>query len=306
MHVVEVPRAGRVQPGQGLGRGRRGREAQQTGRGVDAVTVTTVCPPGSRRAMTRTADRPTGDSDSCLKAVRAWRGAGGSQTCVSSSPGRSLLRPSPVTKSAAGRPRRASAGTAQQHHPVEGAGEGGHRPGGQRQADVPADGGDVVHLERPEERVAALPGERRGGRVARAGPAASGRARRACTSRRPARRRRPPRTGVQPKACRSSSRVTRGCGWENSKVPPPSQASPSRHVASVAGANSVTPFRSTRSVSAVVRARARDHLPMLPQRCYASSLLACAVRHAATTPDSSLAMASAAVIPAHGGKVVGT
>ena len=187
MHVVEVLRGSRVQRGQGLGRGRRGREAElQTGRGVDAVTVTTVCPPGSRRAMTRTADRPTGDSDSCRKAVRACREAAGSQTCVSSSPGRSSLRPSPVTKPAAGRPRRGPPGAAQQHHPVERAGEGGHRAGGQRQADVPADGGDIVHLERPEQRVAALPGERGGGRVRRVGPAASGRAARGCRSRRSA------------------------------------------------------------------------------------------------------------------------
>ncbi len=140
-----------------------------TGRGVDAVTVTTVCPPGSRRAMTRTADLPTGDSDSCRNAVRADSGRGRQPDVREQFPGAQLVAAVAGDEVGGRHVAAAPAGTAQQQHPVEGAGEGGHRAGGQRQADVPADGGDVVHLERAEERVAALPGERRGRRAGRAG-----------------------------------------------------------------------------------------------------------------------------------------
>ena len=38
----------------------------------------------------------------------------------------------------------------------------------------------------------------------------------------------PARSGCQPSAARSIRRLSRGCGSENSQVPPPSQASPSR------------------------------------------------------------------------------
>jgi hypothetical protein len=48
-------------------------------------------------------------------------------------------------------------------------------------------------------------------------------------------------------------------------VPPPSHASPSRQAAVAAGANSVTVFRSTPSVSRPVE----DHPLMLPEQCYA-------------------------------------
>lgn len=50
--------------------------------------------------MTRTADRPTADSETWRNAVRAVSAAAGRSTPVSSSPGASAFAPSPVTRSA--------------------------------------------------------------------------------------------------------------------------------------------------------------------------------------------------------------
>ena len=215
MHVVQV-RAGRpassaasASPGAGwpgkrswTGRGRRGGHRDHRLAGGSP-----------RRAMTRTADRPTADSETCRNAVRAVSAAAGRSTRVSSSPGASALRA--VAGHQVRDRQRADAAVrpGDRGDPVERGGQRGHRAGRQRQADVPADRGHVLHLERAEQRVAALPGEvRRRGAGRPRGPPARELAP-ACRSRRcSARRRSPSAAASRRRAGRAAGAAEAGAG----------------------------------------------------------------------------------------------
>ena len=248
MHVVEVPGAPRP-AGQGLGRGRRGREAQldrarrRRRDGDDRLPAGVAAGDDQDRGpadggQRQLPERGPGDS-----------AAGGSQTCVSSSPGRSPLWLSPVTKPAAGTSRRLPPGPRSSSTPSRALAKEVIGPAGSDRQMLPPTVATLCTLNEPRSawqhcRASAAAGARGGG------PAASGRAQRACTSRRSARRRLPP-TGVQPKARRSSSRVTLGAAGRTGKSRRRARRHPPATWASVAGASSVTPFRSTGSVRAV-------------------------------------------------------
>ena len=96
-----------------------------------------------------------------------------------------------------------------------------HRAGREREAEVAADGGDVLDLPRHQERVRALAAPaRRPAPRERPGPA------RPCRSRRCAARRAAPPSPASRACVRSTRPLTAGCGSEKSQVPPASRVSP--------------------------------------------------------------------------------
>ena len=166
-------------------------------------------------------------------------------TSRSSSPGRSALRPSPVTKSGTAMSRLPPPGATRRSIPSSDAANAVIGPAGSDRQMLPPTVATLCTLNEPSSasqlwRASAA----EGAAWWRAGcqRASSARVQVAAT-------RRPSpvsSSGLQPSAARSSSRRTAGWGWENSQVPPPSQASPSRQAVALAGVNSVTVLRSTR------------------------------------------------------------
>ena len=205
--------------------------------------------------MTRTADRPTADSETCRNAARAVSAAAGRSTRVSSSPGASAFAPSPVTRSATASVRTPPSGRVIAATPSSAAVSEVIGPAGSDRQMFPPTVATFCTLNEPSSASQHCRASSAAG--ARAGRA--GRQRASSASVQVAAMLSPSSVSVsggQPKACRSSRRRSRGWGWENSQVPPPSQASPSRQ-----------PRRGRLVAGDGVQVHARSYLP------HASTLL---------------------------------
>ena len=142
-----------------FGRECRQRTIEPAGRSMPSPSA-----PARRRCrwlpISSAAERPTGVSDICRNAVRRFNAASGISICRSRSPGASTLRWLPVTKSSDGDLLFAAVGLPDGADAIERGRQRDHRAGGQRHAEIAADGRGLPDLEGGQECAAALVDQR--------------------------------------------------------------------------------------------------------------------------------------------------
>ena len=224
-------------------------KVSRTGRGVDAVMVSTKPPLRASVPIRRAAERPSGESEILRNAVRCTSAAAGSEIARSSSPGRSTLRWGPSTKSV----------TATRRSPPSGV-QMVQMPSSAAVSEIIGPAGSAMQMLPPTVAMFQILNEARKARQhwpmsgAAAHSGGNARASRAATVQVAAISRPSAEMTVagQPSPARSISRESAGCGSENSQVPPASHASPVLHAdisLRFRGlATSVMVFRSMRNV----------------------------------------------------------